>query len=338
MFDTKTPSALDIIEDAKLKARIADLGQRQRETAERLKDQPLTDEQIEAEQFQAISNALAEERPLYAAARAASVNFLVVPLAPGSAKPLIDPREATNDPRQIMSWWDNEPQANVGIALGRIGGVLALRVEDTDAYVQLREVTKIRHRGVDDGRDSVKGYVEYLELPRYSVHLVKPSRPFSMRLIQGWGPDYSNAIREVDREERQRQLETFWLVFSYPSVISGLDAHDFKSHTIRPGVKLLGEGETLAWQGSILDGGIQVVAPMDKPPEVPLWLARAIGKPRSRKAMAAAREAYEAIQRRDNAHVIARIAAQRAFEDEARAKAEEDRARAERILAEAEDR
>jgi hypothetical protein len=233
-----------------------------------------------------------------------------------------------------MSWWDNEPQANPGIALGRIGGVLALRVEDTDAYVQLREVTKIRHRGVDDGRDSVKGYVEYLELPRYTVHLVKPSRPTSMRMIQGWGPDYTNAVKEMRKEERERQLETFWLVFSYPSVISGLDAHDFKPHTIRPGVRLLGEGDVMPWQGSILDGGVQVIAPSSRPPEVPLWLARAIGKPRSRKAMAAAREAYEAIQRRDNAHVIARIAATRHFEDEARAKAEEDRARAEAILIE----
>jgi hypothetical protein len=47
-FDTKTPSALEIIEDARLKRKVAELGQRQRETAERLKEQPLTDEQIEA--------------------------------------------------------------------------------------------------------------------------------------------------------------------------------------------------------------------------------------------------------------------------------------------------
>jgi hypothetical protein len=76
-------------------------------------------------------------------------------------------------------------------------------------------MTKVQHEGVDDGRDSVKGYIEYRELGGYSVHLVNPSRPFSMRLIQGWGKDYTNAIREADREERQRQIETFWLVFSY---------------------------------------------------------------------------------------------------------------------------
>jgi hypothetical protein len=72
MFDTKTPRTVDIIEDARLKTRLAELGRRQRETAERLKDQHQTDEQIEAERFQAESNALAEKLPKYAAARAAS--------------------------------------------------------------------------------------------------------------------------------------------------------------------------------------------------------------------------------------------------------------------------
>ena len=43
MFDTKTPRTADIIEDARLKTRLAELGRRQRETAEGLKDQHLTE-------------------------------------------------------------------------------------------------------------------------------------------------------------------------------------------------------------------------------------------------------------------------------------------------------
>jgi hypothetical protein len=338
MFDTKTPSTLEIIEDARLKTRLIELGRRQQETAEGLKDQRLTDEQVKNEQFQAISNALAEQLPLYSAARAASNNFLVVPL--DGTKPLADPREATNDPRVLFEWWskDGWGDCNPGVLLGRVGGIFALQVNDIDAYQRLREMAKVRHEGLDDGRDSVKGYTEYRELGGYSVHLVKTSRPVSMRLVQGWGKDYTNALRKVDREDRQRQIETFFLVYSFHSVVSGLDAWDFKSRTILPGVRLLGEGEVLPWNGSIIKGhpegdDVKVVAPTAKPPEVPPWLAQAIGRPRSRKAIAAAREAYEALQRRDNAHVIARIAATRAFEDEARAKAEEDRARAERVLA-----
>ena len=93
MFDTKTPSAVQMVEDARLKTRLAELARHQQETAERLNDQPLTDEQIEAERFQAQSNALAEQLPLYAAARAASANFLVVPL--DGSTPLVRPTDAT---------------------------------------------------------------------------------------------------------------------------------------------------------------------------------------------------------------------------------------------------
>jgi hypothetical protein len=59
MFDTKTPSAAQMVEDARLKARLAELGRRQQETAERLGDQHLSVEQIEAEHFQHESNTLA---------------------------------------------------------------------------------------------------------------------------------------------------------------------------------------------------------------------------------------------------------------------------------------
>jgi hypothetical protein len=51
------------------------------EMADRAKElPPLTAEEIEAERFQYESNAYASDNPLYSAARAAAVNFLVVPL------------------------------------------------------------------------------------------------------------------------------------------------------------------------------------------------------------------------------------------------------------------
>jgi hypothetical protein len=181
VFDTKTPRTADIIEDARLKTRLAELGRRQQETAEGLKGQHLTNEQIEAEQFAARSNTLAESNALYAAARSASANFLVVPLEPNGTRPLVDPSLATNNDRLLYNWWSSPEfeDSNVGVALGRVGGALALRVEDTAAYVRLRDMTKVRHPEVDDGRDGVPGYIEYRELPRYEVRLVNPSNPVS---------------------------------------------------------------------------------------------------------------------------------------------------------------
>jgi hypothetical protein len=324
-FDTKTPSTLEILEDARLKRRLVDLGQRQQETAERLKEQHLTDEQIEAERFQAQSNALAEKLPLYAAARAASANFLVVPL--DGTSPLVKPTDATNDPWQLFNWWDKWPEANPGVALGRVGGVVALQVDSMTAYQVLRQMATVVYHDEDE-----RAWKEYRELGGYSVRLVIPSSA-SMRMVQGWGKAYSRAVNAMVKEERQRQPETFFLVWSFPSVTSGQDAFNYRSRKVGQGLTLLAEGDVLPWDGSVLDN-VRVVAPMSKPPEMPEWLGSMLGRPRSRKAMAAAREAFEAIQRRDTAHVTAALALRRVYEEQERELAIKDREQAERILAE----
>jgi hypothetical protein len=114
------------------------------------------------------------------------------------------------------------------------------------------------------------------------------------RLRTGWGRSFTRAANEADQQWLRRHPETWFLVWSYPHVVSGLDAFDYRGRSIGPGLRVLGEGDVLPWQGSILEGGIEVAAPMGKPPEIPLWLAKLLGNPRSRKAMAAAREQYEA--------------------------------------------
>jgi hypothetical protein len=323
MFDTKTPRTADIIEDARLKTRLAELGRKQRETAEGLKDQHLTDDQREAELFQYESNALAEKLPKYAAARAASTNFLVVPL--DGTSPLVKPSDATRDSRELFLWWDRWPEANIGIALGRVGGALALRVEDHAAYGRLREIAT-----VERSDDNDRTWREYRELGGFTVRLVAPSRPFVSRSVLGWGKDYTRAVNEMHKEDEQRNPQTFFFVWSYPSVPSGMDAFDYRGRKVGQGLTLMGEGDALPWQGSILDGGIQVVAPMSRPPEVPLWLAKTIGKPRSRKAMIAAREGYEAALRVNEAHVIGQAEARRASTEAARrlALGDKDRAKA----------
>jgi hypothetical protein len=329
MFDTKSPRTLDIIEDARLKARLVELGRRQQETAEGLKDQHLTDEQLEAERFQYESNEYAAKNPRYAAARAASANFLVVPL--DGTSPLVKPTDATNDPWQLFNFWDKWPEANIGVALGRVGGALALRIEDDAAYRRLREMATVECHDEDD-----RTWKELREIGGYSVRLVIPSRSFSMRSRIGWGKAYTRAVNEMLKEDEKGQPETFFLVWSYPPVQSGQDAFNFHSRKVGHGLTLLAEGDVLPWAGSILDGGIQVVAPMSRPPEVPLWLAKTIGKPRSRKAIQAAREAHEAALRASDAYWMGVTRAQREAGERAMREALAEREKAEKAAQEAE--
>lgn len=269
------------------------------------KEYPFSVEQMEREQFQAESNALAEMNPLYAAARVASVNFLVVPL--DGTSPIVDPRAATKDAHLLFKWWQEWPEANPGILLGRVGGTLALRVEDLDAYLRLREMAAEKCYDVDNERS----WTEYRDLGGYHVRLVPDSQPFSARMRTGWGKSFTRAVNELARQEQRQQPQTFFLVYSYPSVPSGMDAFDYRTRQIDAGIRLLGEGEVLAWNGAILEGGVYVSAPLSRPPEVPIWLAKTIGKPRSRKVMAAAREAYDAALRVNGIHPLAEAPAYR---------------------------
>jgi Bifunctional DNA primase/polymerase, N-terminal len=303
---------ISILDDAATKKQLAELTQRALELGRHQHDHRLSEEQMEQERFQAESNALAEENPLYAAARSAAVNFLVVPL--DGTSPIVDPKAATNDAHLLFKWWQEWPEANPGILLGRIGGALALHIEDDAAHLRLRELAKVVYPEVEDGRHSVKSFIEYRDLGGYYVRLLPDSQSFSLRIRTGWGRPFTRAVIEQDRQARQQYPETFWLVFSYPSVTSGMDAFEYRTRNIDAGVKLLGEGEVLAWNGATLDDGIRVSAPLGRPPEVPLWLANTIGKPRSRKVMAAAREAHEAAMRGQGTYPFAEAEAARTAE------------------------
>jgi hypothetical protein len=322
---------LSILDDGKVKKQIAEQARRALDMVDRQKEAPpLSEEQLEREKLQFASNAMAEANPLYAAARSAAVNFLVVPL--DGTSPLVKPSEATREPWQLFLWWDRWPDANPGILLGRVGGVFALRVEDGEAYERLRDMAAVDRRDPDTDRT----WTEYRDLSGATVRLVAPSRPFSMRTRGGWGRDFDRAAEELRRESQARNPETFWLVWSYPPVQSGQDAHDFPSRTIGTGLRLLGEGEVMPWSGSVVEDGIQVAAPMGKPPEVPVWLAKMIGKPRSRKAMAAAREQYEADLRAINAYWEGVVRAQREAGEGALRNALAERERAAKAVHEAE--
>jgi hypothetical protein len=203
--------------DGRVKEQIAAQTRRALEMAQRQREAPsLSDEQLQAELFQFESNAMAEANPLYAAARAAAVNFLIVPLEPGGTTPLFDPSEATRDPKKILAWYAETSDANVGVALGRIGGVFGLRVEDDAALERLKEMAAVPMRDSDTDRS----WTEYRDLGGARVRLLAPSQPFSKRSIAGWGRDLDRAVKDLQREARDRNPQTFFLVWSYPSVIS----------------------------------------------------------------------------------------------------------------------
>jgi Bifunctional DNA primase/polymerase, N-terminal len=211
-FDNPNPH-ISALEDGALLKQIANQARRALDMADRLKTAPpLSDEQREREEWQARSNALAAENPRYAAARAASTNFLVLPLD-GTA-PIVKPSDATRDGRELFLWWSRWPSANPGILLGRVGGVFALRVENRKAFERLREMA-----AVDMRDDNDRTWTEYREIGGASVRLVAPSSgSFSMRVRGGWGRELDRAGEELARAARTRNPETFWLVYSYPSV------------------------------------------------------------------------------------------------------------------------
>jgi hypothetical protein len=298
--------------------------------AERMKElPPQTIEQIEAERFQYESNAYAADNPLYAAARSAAVQFLVLPLK--DTEPLVEPTKATRDPKRLLAWWKEWPEASPGIALGRAAGVFALRVDDKKAWERLREMAIVERRDADTD----KSWKEDRGLGGQLVRLVAPARPISTRAIGGWGRDFDREVQELARESRNRNPQTFFLVYSYPPP-SGLDAFEYKTRIIEQGVKLLGDHAVMPWEGAIVDGNRVAVHGSGRPPEPPMWLALTIGKPRSRRVMQAAREGYEAALRLNEAHVIGEAEAQRASTEAARRLAEGDIERAAKALAKAE--
>jgi hypothetical protein len=330
-FEDPNPH-ISILDDGRVKKQIADQARAALDMADRLKTAPpLSEEQAERERFQFESNEYAAQNPLYAAARGSN-NFLVVPLEPNGTKPLVELSEATRDDRQLFEWWTTWPDANPGIVLGRVGGVFALRVDDLAAWARFREMAK--YESYDEDRDTT--WIHYREIGGASVRLLAPSEPFSMRSRMGWGRQFTREVGKMLKEERQRQPQTFWLVYSYHPVVSGMDAWDFRSRSILPGVKLLGEGEVLLWDGAVLDGGVRVAGIATRPPEVPIWLAQAIGKPRSRKVMQAAREQHEATLRMLNAYWMGVIQAQQEAGERAKAEALAEHERATRVLEEAE--
>jgi hypothetical protein len=98
----------------------------------------------------AASVAINTNTMLDAALAYAAMGWAVFPLAPGTKKPLIAGgggfKAATTDEKQIREWWTDAPEANIGVATGKISGITVVDVDikpwaDKRGDDTLRELT-----------------------------------------------------------------------------------------------------------------------------------------------------------------------------------------------------
>jgi hypothetical protein len=73
-----------------------------------------------------------------------SKGFAVIPLRPQSKSPLTKHgcKDATRDREQISRWWSEYPDANVGVATGRISNVVVIDVDGAQGAKTLAELEK----------------------------------------------------------------------------------------------------------------------------------------------------------------------------------------------------
>jgi Bifunctional DNA primase/polymerase, N-terminal len=283
-----------ILDDAQTKRQIAAQAERALAMVDRYRDISFSNEQLERERWQWESNALAEKHPLYAVARSAAVHHAIVPLQPLGVEPLVSPSKATKDEKTILEWWSEWPKANVGVPVGRANNVIAVHLQDVQAIERLDRLMSIERQGKQNNDGSFETYIEHRDLHAASLRFVS-TKGVSMRSVVGWERDLDRQVYELWQENRPYTPD--FLLWSYPPIQSGLDAFDFLSRRIVTGVQLLGPDEVVPWTGSRFEMDLMLSGPSGPLPEIPVWLAKVIGKPRSRKVMRAAREAFEAAQR-----------------------------------------
>ncbi len=88
---------------------------------------------------------------LESALELARIGFAVFPLAPRGKSPLIKKSDggrgcldATTDEAQIRAWWGAHPSANIGIATGKVSGIVVVDVDGEDGQAEFQRLIR-RH-------------------------------------------------------------------------------------------------------------------------------------------------------------------------------------------------
>jgi hypothetical protein len=98
----------------------------------------------------------------------ASWGWSVFPLQPAGKEPLTKHgfKDATTDEKQIRKWWKKHPQANIGIATGRVSGIYVVDVDprnggDLSAFWREANLDAVRLGMVFTGSDGRHLYFRY---------------------------------------------------------------------------------------------------------------------------------------------------------------------------------
>ena len=247
----------------------------------------LTPEQAERERFQAELNAYAEATPMFAVARQIGSSYPIVPLEPLGREPLAT--QPTRDIATIYEHWQLHPQANVGVPIGRSSGIIAMHLEDAQAAKRLRRLTVVEMHNPETG----ESWQEHRALEASWLRFVR-TLGMSQRTITGWGKDVDQQAQQWSKA--MEPPEESWLLWSYPHVMTGQDGFEYGQRRVVRGVEVVAPGTIIPFAGSRFEDYLALSGAVAPLPTMPTWLASMIGKPRSRKVMAAAREAYELAQ------------------------------------------
>ena len=102
--------------------------------------------------------------PLLEAALGYAVRGLrVLPLVPGEKRPLSahGVKDATTDAGQIRSWWTNTPDANIGIATGKVSGLTVLDVDTKPGKNGYASLEALELSGVTPMQMTQSGGMQY---------------------------------------------------------------------------------------------------------------------------------------------------------------------------------
>jgi hypothetical protein len=243
---------------------------------------PVNAEQEARERWQWESNLWAEQHPMYSVARSAASNHTIVPLEPKGTAPLVPVSDATRDDRIILEWYQEWPDANVGCPVSRANSLIVLQVEGDAAKARLHESAEYEQNNI----------LQYHSLGAARVTL-QPLHGVSVRHALGWAKAAEQGLQKAREQEQQRRPDIMWLAWGYPFSVDQ-DAWNYPNRRIGSGLTVLGDGDVLPWDGSILgDYRVSVAWSTSILPEMPAWLAPKLGRPRSRKEMDGARQQHE---------------------------------------------
>jgi hypothetical protein len=103
---------------------------------------------------------------IHAALEYADRGWRVHPLRPGQKQPLITgwPTKATTNHNQIKRWWQNHPDANIGIATGQTSGIVVLDIDHPASFTHWQETQGAQFRTVSAATGS-GGQHHYFQYP-----------------------------------------------------------------------------------------------------------------------------------------------------------------------------